>query len=164
MNMMITLLTMTTLLSGSFPSVQHPRKPDLILAHITYSLESPEKVGDNYIAVSSEARPTHGEFSIRIENVGRQDFTGPFYLSWTDNVQELRTGVYSHGQVINREGKLLSSGGFLDARINGPLYSVRTTVRFKIQSGGTSISRVTIPSIDETYSDNNSYDLIVEVQ
>jgi hypothetical protein len=162
MNMMISLVTMTILLNIGFPNLQHSKKPDLVLAHIGYSLESPEKVGDNYIVVSSAARPTHGEFSVRIENIGRQDFTGPFYLSWTDNVQELRAGVYSHGQTINREGKVIPSGGFLDVRINGPLYSVRTTVRFCIQNNGSSTSGATIPAIDEGYSGNNSYDVIVE--
>ena len=160
------LLIIANLLSlGEITSpVQYPKKPDLIIESVEYTLESPTIVDGFLIVTNFGKAPSFGEFTIRIGNVGRREYREPFYLSWADNDRDIRTGAYSNGRILNQERDVIPVGGSVSIRLRAPLYSLKTVVRFFIQHDGAPRYGINIPPTDEIYTDNNGYDLTIYEQ
>ncbi len=143
---------------------QFTQKPDLVIEDVKYAVEDPTIINQSTIVVRFGKSPSFGEFTIKIGNVGTQAFKKPFYLSWTDDESEIRSGRYSHGRLVNQDGAMIPAGGSRVIHLRASLYNSRTVVKFFIQHDGNPHFGVSVPPTEELYADNNTFDLTIDAQ
>lgn len=151
------------------PPDDSPPLPDLIIKKVTYRLPptAPTRIPER----GGVFQPTY-EIQLQIDNIGNAPFSEPFMISYSTNLIDFQSVIYSKQERFNDTRMIIAPGKSMTfsmvSEVEIPLSTVSLStlpMRFLLNYDWKSyMSRPETVSLRESNYDNNSYELSMRIQ
>ena len=132
-------------------------KPDLIITNVELKYERPNHPHIPGEPVSGSDNLPQPNFYITVSNIGKEDFSEPFYIAYASDERAIIKGYYSGCSIVNQEPRTIGISDSIVVRVS--MYSNNYRYcKFRIVTDGKYSSDTYLPIIEEENYDNNSFE------